>query len=116
MEKIRTAVKMAIKENDNLKRFALAYGKDFEDVLVEVLKDNYLLRLYIYQDFERECHKEDVNDACESRSIFVDDDTLDAITNKYEKYLSNSDDWNTFIDLAISDIIDIDDLDEDEDF
>ena len=116
MEKIRTAVKMAINENDKLKRFALAYGKDFEDVLVEVLKDNYLLRLYIYQDFERECHKEDVNTECEGRNIYVDDKTIDAITDRYEKYLSNSDDWNTLIDLAINDLIEIDDIDEDEEF
>ena len=80
--------------------------EDFMDLLIT----NANLRYYIFTDVNREYHREDVREEllyrdCDEPQKEITDDTIEEITDLYEKYLENDDSWHICLDEAIDGVL-----------
>lgn len=94
-----------------------------EDIIT-LLENDYTLRSTIYNNFERECHIEDVREEIEYRNqmyrdecaeedkipnaeemIFVNEQELKQIVEDYENNLGNDDSWHYCLNTALNDFL-----------
>lgn len=84
--------------------------EDFMDLLIT----NANLRYYIFADVHREYHREDVREEllyrasecnCDEPQKEITDDTIEEITDLYEKYLENDDSWHICLNEAIDGVL-----------
>jgi hypothetical protein len=76
--------------------------------VMEVLDKDSMLKMQVYQKIEREFHKDDIIDwmnSCLKEPIVVTEKEMEYLLNRYEKYLSNCDDWSVCLDELMHEFI-----------
>lgn len=80
------------------------YFKDKEltiENVIEMCETDYRLRMKINRDVDKEWHKEDIIDELTAREIEFTDADVECILDRFEDYLSESDEWRIALDCAI---------------
>lgn len=110
---ITTNIVKKILENEILRKAIERNDLDtIEMCLVTELKGNYSLRSFIFQNQEREYHKDDVrneiiylneewNEGEPQKQIIATDEEIEHITDLYEESLGESEDWHDCLKWAL---------------
>ena len=83
-----------------------ANGEDLIDFITDICENNFPLRLTIHTDYERECHREDVESVLKDLEIDnVSPYDIDVIVTQYERNLEFNNDWCDIVRETIYDYL-----------
>lgn len=87
-------------------------AEDLIDFIADICENNFPLRLTIHTDYERECHREDVESVLKDLEIDnISPYDIDAMVTQYERNLAFDDAWYDIVRNVVHDYLE-DDYDE----
>ena len=86
-------------------------AEDLIDFITGICETNFPLRFEIHKQYERECHREDVESVLKDLEIDnVSPYDIDAIVTQYERNLSFNSDWWDIVRETIYDYLEEEDV------
>ena len=87
-------------------------AEDLIDFITDICENNFPLRLTIHTDYERECHREDVESVLKDLEIEnISPYDIDAMVTQYERNLAFDDAWYDIVRNVVYDYLE-DEYDE----
>lgn len=87
-------------------------AEDLIDFITYICENNFPLRLTIHTDYERECHREDVENVLKDLEIDnISPYDIDVMVTQYERDLAFDDAWYDIVRNVVHDYLE-DDYDE----
>ena len=84
-------------------------SEDLIDFITYICENNFPLRLTIHTDYERECHREDVEYVLKDLEIDnISPYDIDAMVTQYERNLEFNNDWYDIVRNVVHDYLEED--------
>lgn len=83
-------------------------AEDLIDFITYVCENNFPLRLTIHTDYERECHREDVESALKDLDVDIKNISpydIDVMVTQYERNLAFDDAWYDIVRNVVNDYL-----------
>lgn len=81
-------------------------AEDLIDFIADICENNFPLRLTIYTDYERECHREDIESFLEEHEINnISPCDIDVMVTQYERNLAFDDAWYDIVKNVVYDYL-----------